>query len=76
MFWSLFLYLYINGDTEPAGHYLPIASFENRWNCEDAIFPMSESSILIEKLQISFICIRTDSTVENSLLPLAYKYLE
>jgi hypothetical protein len=76
LFWSLFLYLYINGETETAGYYLPITSFENRWDCEDAISSMLESSILIINLETSFICIRTDSTVESSLIPLAYKYLE
>lgn len=68
IYWSLFIVITFNGLSAPDSAYLPITSFNNRLDCENA--KNSNNSLIAQfnSTAIYLKCLKTDEAVINELL--------
>ena len=67
MFWSIFLVVLQAGISGLEETHIPIASFNDRLSCENAIKSRSEIILSFEETNVTIACLRTDEKVDFEL---------
>ena len=67
MFWSIFLVVSQASGSGLEETYVPIASFNDRVSCENAIKSRSETILSFEEADVTIACLRTDEKVHFGL---------
>ena len=68
MFWSIFLVVSQTGIYGLEETHIPIASFNDRASCENAIKSRSEIILYFEETNVTIGCLRTDEKVDFELI--------
>lgn len=76
MFWSLFFIISKLENAKIFDRYVPIASFDDRISCENAIISQSELILTFGNTNVSVTCIKTDERVNSQFGAIQEKHAQ